>query len=314
MTALSALSVRAWDTRAHVTLLTDQRTQDALKTSGESIAVDAVILVDTPDVEVRLRSRYLKTCMRDAMDGDFLFLDSDTIVCGDLSPLAEIEADLAAVADQHRITPCLPELEEYIYGACGWNRPRRINLNSGVLYWRDTLEARELAQLWREKWQMSHAITGRHNDQQALNSALEDSGASFSELPGAYNAQVSLRPHFAFDARVWHIFSSDRDRVPTMRTVFDPYWDGGLPPDPADLGPLFRRSHPFAVDGAMDAYVVSLLVRNRDNNLPFNDWRRLWLAGRRVDSFKALVRFVRNELMKYARGWRRFGVRMEGHQ
>lgn len=289
MTAVSSLSVRAWDAKAHITLLTDDRSLGALTPFRSRF--DEVVVADAPDSDARVRSRYLKTAMRNLVSGDFLFLDGDTIVCGDLAPLAKTAADLAAVADQHRTTPALADVEERIYGACDWPRPSRVSLNSGVLYWRDTSAARETGTLWREKWEVCRKITGRHNDQQALNSALEEGSATCAELPAEYNAQVGLRPETAFGARVWHVFASDRRRVPTMRTVFDPYWDGRAPLYPPTISQLFFRPHPFAVDGPLDAAVVRLLARRRlDGNLTFNDWRRLWLAGERAGALAAINR------------------------
>lgn len=72
-----------------------------------------------------------------------------------------------------------------------------------------------------------------------------------------------------------------------MRTVFDPYWESDTRLDQARLCPLFNRPHPFAIHGPLDAAVVRLLEhRQAESNLPFNDWRRLWLAGNRLDALK----------------------------
>ncbi|MCL5776866.1 putative nucleotide-diphospho-sugar transferase [Limibaculum sp. FT325] len=289
-----------------MTLLTDASSLPGL--SAIEGGFDDIVVAEAPDAEARVRSRHLKTKARHFVNGHFLFLDSDTIVCGDLSPLTAKTADLAAVADQHRNTPALVDLEEEVFKACGWRPPRRVSLNSGVVYWRDTSAAHALAASWHEKWQTCWHVTGRHNDQQALNSAIEDGNATVIELAADYNAQLGLRPEKAFDARIWHIFASDRGRVPTFRTVFDRYWNCDAPIELSELSRLFSRPHPFSVRGPLDALVVSLLSRRRSEaNLPFDDWRRLWLAGDRISAFKALGRVARfaarQRLKEFVKRW-----------
>lgn len=305
MTRVSAMSVRIWDNAAEIFLLTDKVTKRALDGAGlferDLRPFDQLIEVDTPNGNAALRSRYLKTGMRQLVRGDFLFLDSDTIVCGELSGHLW-QHDFEAVADQHRKEAMLPDIERDVFSRCGWRPVSRFNFNSGVMFWRDSPGSRKLGKVYRKKWQESVQATGRHNDQQALNSAIEDLNGEIDvgELPAAFNAQIGLRPELAFDAKVWHIFSSDRDRVPMMAHVFEAFWHGEKTDD---LEPLVRRRHPFLVGDLSDRMVVALLRRRGDEagNLPFNDWRRLWLAGEHGLALKRLARETRNRVSKSLR-------------
>lgn len=309
MTQISAASVRAWHPDAELVLLADRGTEailcdPAVKPDLET-SFDRLLGIDAPGNTPAMRSRFLKSAMRGLIEGDFLFLDSDTVVCGDLSELSKRRADLCAVSDQNRDKLELPEVEHEVFAACDWKTPSSCNVNSGVLYWRDTDASRALGEQWHRKWHESLTATGRHNDQQALNSAIEDMrhDIKVEELPAAFNAQVGLRPDTAFGAKVWHIFSTNRHRVPHMRTVFDPIWDGKQSIEQA--APFFKSPHPFHVRDWFDAFIIESLRKRPAmlGNLPFNDWRRLWLAGDRQAGLKRLAETARRSAGRRVRSF-----------
>lgn len=102
----SAWSLKYYTQGAYIIILTDIATKrtiysDARKKSLEIF--DEVITVNfEKEYSNKEKSRWIKTNMRRLVEGDFLFIDSDTIVCGDLTEIDNIKLNaIGAVLDNH---------------------------------------------------------------------------------------------------------------------------------------------------------------------------------------------------------------------
>ena len=81
---VAVYSGRRYNPNAEILLVVDQDTNDVLEMSLPNIKkyLDKVIVVNTPsDMSKMHRSRFLKTTLRKNIDGDFLYIDTDTVVC-----------------------------------------------------------------------------------------------------------------------------------------------------------------------------------------------------------------------------------------
>ncbi|MCR5766190.1 MAG: hypothetical protein K6G09_09485 [Treponema sp.] len=82
--------------------MTDDKTAATL-TGPRAVLKDAVdelkVLTLDEKFTPMLRSRYLKTVMRNVIDGDFLYMDSDIAIVGDLSIPEEWRGGIYAVLD-----------------------------------------------------------------------------------------------------------------------------------------------------------------------------------------------------------------------
>lgn len=293
MTRLSALSVSLRSPGARIVVFVDGQTHaavaDALSRAFAGLA--ELRIVDVEDALPTTRNRCIRTQLRMLWDGPFLYLDGDTLIRADLKAIFDDAAsgafDLAAVANHNDPAMAAPANEIAMMRACGWTAPTGPYLNAGVQFWADTPKSRKAGRLYHDSWRTLVRVTGRGNDQQAFNHAVDASGATVRLLPGSYNAQLESRMKPAFDAKVWHFFYDHIGSIPTPKTV----WHDALKTQPGAeaLTALLDRDHPWIVENLVAAAIVSA-ARRDDSFLGHGSWRRLWLAGaKRAGASKALI-------------------------
>jgi hypothetical protein len=219
MAWISASSVRICEPSARITMLVDAGVPGARTAAAklEDVA-DEVRLVDAPVTGAVARNRYLKITLRQQVEGDVLYLDSDTLAIAPFFGTFEDAADVAAAIDfNHR-----PELHwfppnlEAQYRALGWKYPLEQYLNGGVIWLRDTSGARRFSREWLERWTLQVERFGTATDQASLNSALDASGVRWSVLPASVNAMV-VKPTFDHRrARILHFFGTEIEQRGTL--------------------------------------------------------------------------------------------------
>lgn len=213
MTRISVASVRLFCPDARVMVACDQESGLAMEQTRDPLLneVNEVMEVRTPAGNASYRNRHVKTRLRTLVEGEFLFMDSDTIVRGDLSALAGIEADIAA-APNHSAN-CFAEQiwdEDRAYlDIMDW-AVAKTYYNGGFIFYRDTAAARALGFEWHDRWAAGFTQTGRANDQPALNASIAALNIRVEELPHRYNAQFTMNRSAASEALVWHYYSTDR--------------------------------------------------------------------------------------------------------
>lgn len=154
------------------------------------------------------RSRLLKTSVRQVVRNSLLFIDSDTIICGDLSDLDNMTDDFAAVLDHH-IT-----LEENVHfnklhkelKVIGGNLKRDdLYFNSGVMFSKDTDSNIAFYELWQKNYKDS-ILKNIDFDQKSLALTNEQMGKVIRKLPDKYNCQLtsSLVP----GSKIYHYYAS----------------------------------------------------------------------------------------------------------
>lgn len=206
--------------------------------------IDEVIVVPTPEgYNAKQRSRHIKTTVREVISGDYLFIDTDTVICKPLPPPDLPKgAVIAAVPDEH-----LP-LSEHLYPPTGEVKrifgedcsDSKFWFNSGVMYVRDTPETHAFYKRWNENWTYSCFEKGNSQDQPALLKTDKDFGYVIQELPGIYNAQVALSLKYFADAAIlhwWHMdFIENQDYSPyfSLQIYKDVKAAGGVTPEIAE--------------------------------------------------------------------------------
>ena len=167
--------------------------------------------MEVPSIyDLTQRSRYLKTRLRDIVDGDFLYLDVDTIICDSLDEIDNVEADLAAVADDNGTVKVKNKLAETNCVKAGFGKMRGAPFyNGGVFLVRDTDPAHRFFDSWHDRWRQS-LKNGIALDQPALCQANLDVGLPIKELPGEWNCQVcsAVGPYYFKKAKVIHYYAS----------------------------------------------------------------------------------------------------------
>lgn len=293
MNLLSVWSLLKSNPDACVKLLCDSDTELALQKINHRIinGVNEIIVIDCPAGSSGFRNRYMKTTMRRYVNGSFLYLDADTIIRDDLKPIFETNADFSA-APNHSGTGSskeIPKSESAVFKSLNWPYPLNY-VNGGVLYFSNHDDTYRLFDIWHKNWLDSYHKTGRYNDQPSLNSALNESKINFKWLDQRYNAQVHARPHTAWGAAIWHIYSSGQAACP--KTVLD----FGLKEikehhniTESLIVDACYRQHPWLINNFIDKYAINKLKKSK-NIINTHNWKWLWLTDEYIMASKAIIR------------------------
>lgn len=183
------------------------------------------------------RSRYIKTNLRRLVKGDYLFVDTDTIVCSNIEFVDDIPHAVAAVKDSHLERP-LPryaqrrhDTEKWI-----WRNAKKAGVdvagiyhyNSGVMYVKDTEAAYELYAKWAENYSWLLA-RGAKVDQLALLLANKSLNNVIEPLDPALNCQVCFkegRERLA-GAHIVHYFPGQGKNILSSPWILDPIKESG---------------------------------------------------------------------------------------
>ena len=212
MTRVSAASLRMVHSAAKITVACDAATDQAVQAARDPLLgeVDEWLACETPPGDAAFRNRFIKTSLRERISGDYLFLDSDTIVRDDLSPIFKSSGDLAAAPNHSRdhVSGQIWEGDLATLAAMQWAIPPTLYVNGGVMRVSDSDGARRFYRLWHEKWQASYRQLGKPNDQPALNAAIHEVQIACACLPVRFNAQIGAYPVAMRDAAIWHYNAS----------------------------------------------------------------------------------------------------------
>lgn len=216
-TYLSILSLRKHNPDAAVAMVVDAKTDGTLYGERARIldSVNAKIVVPVPSQYNKVQSsRFLKTSLREYISGDFLFIDSDTIICDDFSGIDSFEGEIGAVINEH-----VPISRYYdSYGKRikkyakeeGWHCSDEVpHYNSGVMFVRDTPFTHAFFTAWHNRWKETLNKYNRHIDQSPLAFVNECFGYPIKELPAAWNCQI-LRYGIPYlrDAKIIHYYAA----------------------------------------------------------------------------------------------------------
>lgn len=242
---VSLYSLRIFHPEVTVKVLVDEPTEKYMKRFPKLCdMITEIIVVPVPEnYNAKQRSREIKTTVRNVIDGAYLFIDTDTVVCKKLDAIDELTCDLAAVPDGH-----VP-LKEYMY-PFGAKMQTNFGLNisdaefwynSGVMYVSDTQLAHEFYQRWHENWTHSCFDCNDSQDQPALLATNKEMGYIMDELPDIYNAQVAMSLKYFADAAIvhwWHMsFIEDQSYSPffSLQIYKLVKRAGGIVPEVEDL-------------------------------------------------------------------------------
>lgn len=213
---ISAYSVRLHNPSATIVLVVDKPTEVVVNaTSSITSYFDEIVVVDVPlDLNKVQASRFLKTTLRQTVRGDYLYIDTDTVVNGDLSECDSFSADIAAILDRHTMAEKHPTLAGVIkdlntVGLAVEDLQGKY-FNGGVMYVKDSELAKRFYELWHHHWDIARK-KGHNIDQPPLAKANKECGYIIQELPGEWNCQmVDNFINYMDNAKVLHYFASHR--------------------------------------------------------------------------------------------------------
>ena len=220
-TLLSITSLRLYMPDAFVILLVDDTTEANLTGKRSEILKHITELKSVTidkSFNKKARSRWLKTSLRRHIEGDFLYIDNDTIISEDLYLIENINIDIGAVLDEHSY---FSEYEKYrpvrlrnvksIFKKCKFDSSFdfKIFFNGGIFLCRDCKTGYDFFDEWHKLW--LHCFNnGVLTDQQSLNQANFNLGNVIKELDGIWNCQLmhdgALK--YLHDAKIIHYFAT----------------------------------------------------------------------------------------------------------
>lgn len=220
LTYISASLVRRLYPSAKVVVLCDEASEGALAGKHRRLLdlADRVTAVTTGQATPLMRNRSVKTQVRQNVEGDFIFLDGDTLP---IRPFAELcRGDFAAALDRcvgSRLAR-FPAFAVPHYEALGWPHPTKRYYNAGVMFMRENAVMRRVGVEWHERWK-AFSARGAHQDQPSLNSAIDAIGPDARVLPMRYNSMVLVELLFAWRARIFHYHIATSGGRPETTTV-----------------------------------------------------------------------------------------------
>lgn len=191
MLLLSLYSLRLYHPNDEVEVVMDEKTYSRLVKQKTLLFTDVKpIVIDIPkEYSLLQRSRYLKTNLREIIVGDFIYLDTDTVIADSLTAIDDFQWDMAAVLDNHdgKISDAQIKSEPD-----NWvSLYPRGQFNCGVLFVKDTPDSHRFFKLWHENWKYC-VSKGCSFDQPAHRKTVGDFRVPFHELNGQWNCQVNL--------------------------------------------------------------------------------------------------------------------------
>lgn len=208
--SVSMCSVKYHMPDAYVVLLTDKITSDTLigKRKEEIKYADEIIVIDLDGKKynAQQRSRQLKTTMRLHVKGDFLYIDSDTVITRSLADIETIDATIAACRDGHCDFHNHP-LRELCMRDCrllDWPvEQESVYFNGGVMLVKDKPEAYTFFQKWNENLNGGY-IKNVFADQPALAKTNFEMNHILFCLDDIWNCQIKRGFRYMKDAYIVH--------------------------------------------------------------------------------------------------------------
>lgn len=238
---MSIASLKMVMPHAFVALLIDDVTEKTFTGNRGNIRklVDELRAVEIDKKYKKVaRSRWLKTSMRQLIEGDFLYIDCDTIISGDLSEITEKDIALGGVADNHQLFSEYSG-RDYVFSIMKFlNFPfspePQYYINGGLLFCRDAKLCYDFFAEWHRLW----ILCTKKNifiDQISLNMAHVYFNQCIHEIGGIWNCQVQTGGLvYLFDAKILHYWSSRRTENPYMlgrQFIFEGIRNNGITPE-----------------------------------------------------------------------------------
>lgn len=212
---MAVFSARHWNPDAHIVLMVDNKTDELLTGSRAEIlkyiSEKIIVPFEEDALTPKYRSRWIKTQVRQMIQGEFLFVDCDTICQHSLSEIDTYECEIGAVLESHLL------VKDYCKGLYDSTKQETATIgvdldeeqqyfSSGVLLVKDTKQTHHLYELWHQYWSDGNN-KGLRIDQPALAKANRDVGHIIQQIPDTYNCILFTRPIFIREAHILHIAS-----------------------------------------------------------------------------------------------------------
>ena len=224
---VSVFSLRQFHPDDKVVVMTDAPTAARINERPQlKSLISEVLVIPMPEgYNNDCRAREIKTNIRNLIDGDFLFIDTDTVIC---KPLDEVDnlsvKNLAMVPELHgpfKNHFCYEYTYKDVIRIFGTDcSDSKYWFNSGCMLVRDNELTRKFFADWKKNWTDSAFEKNENSDQRPLLKTDHDYGYIIECLPDVYDSQVAMSIQYFFEAKIvhfWHMrarYTSDMNYSP----------------------------------------------------------------------------------------------------
>lgn len=213
---VSAYSTRLHNPQAYIEIVVDDETNVIIENGRRLILsyINEKIVATPPSNLTKVqKSRWIKTKLRELVSGDFLYIDTDTIIADSLESVDDITDSVAAVRDLHiyfKESVVFKILKSQMKKVHFDLKDEDEQFNGGVLYCKDDEKGHELFRNWHELWLEYLKNYDISIDQPALVVANSKSGHPIKHLPDIFNCQVCKNGlKYLYHAKIVHYFASN---------------------------------------------------------------------------------------------------------
>lgn len=212
--------VSAWSARYHnpdlpITVVIDPVSRKCISDSAYAnfrslINEEIIYKPDNPCPTNMEKSRWLKTALRNIIEGDFLYVDSDTVITDSLQSLDALNCSVGFVPDWNCSLD--QNISRYYYSKemkRMFHQEMRIEgnyFNGGVFYAKDDEKSHEFLNAWHKNWKYCQN-NGYYRDQLSLLKTTQDFSNLVVEIDGAYNCQLAASLQYLPSAKILHFYS-----------------------------------------------------------------------------------------------------------
>lgn len=211
---------------AYIVLLTDRLTSESLKgiRKEEVKYADEIIVVDYDGnhFNAQQRSRQIKTSIRNLIEGDFLYIDCDTIITRRLDDIDKVDVPIAACRDLH----CSFSDNPYNYVNVSMGKAlsfpieeESIFYNGGVIYVKDVPETHEFYYRWNMNLNKGYS-KNVFMDQPSFAKTNYEFGHMISNLPDEWNCQLKYGLRYLNDAYIVHYLCTNPSKYQDDKQLF----------------------------------------------------------------------------------------------
>lgn len=217
MAHISITSAKYYMPDCHIVLLVDDKTDLLMDDNRRKILknVDEYIVVPLENnVSAHVRSRLIKCGARQYVKGDFLYIDSDTIIVKPLYEIDQVEASIAAVRDSHLdfSNSSNKYFFQFYVDQCkvvGYKvEDDAVLFNCGLMYVKDDDIAHRFYEMWLDEWKKGND-KGMPKDQPSAMKVNSQMGRVIQELDDRWNVQIVRGLRYMKDAKICHYLVSD---------------------------------------------------------------------------------------------------------
>lgn len=252
---LSIYSLRKHNHNTFVELVIDQVTNESLygKRSEIKKFVDNITSIEVPDnYHKGQKSRWIKTNLRNLIEGDFLFIDTDTIITDSLEEIDNFDGDIGAVKDKHAPVKYNKDKDKLLLWSKqdGWNYNENLDyFNSGVMFVRDCEFTHDFFKEWNKRWQICSKQHNRFFDQSLFAATNEFFLYPIKELAGEWNCQPTNGLTYLYKAKIMHYWGYNRKDYAWM------FYDKKIISEIKESGNISKEVSDL-VDKAKEAFIV----------------------------------------------------------